>query len=88
MRPAYVKYDFTDLEKALSKLYTNQSYSTLNDIKKELPAYFVISLKGTLVNTKNIFKIDWNTCIVYFKDGNSGYLVSRNHKKEFGENDF
>ena len=36
MRPAYVKCDFTDLENALSKLYTNQSYSTLNDIKKEL----------------------------------------------------
>ena len=40
MRPVYVKYDFTDLEKALSKLYTNQSYSTLNDIKKELNRFF------------------------------------------------
>ena len=40
MRPAYVKYDFTDLEKALSKLYTKQSYSTLNDIRKELNRFF------------------------------------------------
>ena len=37
------------------------------------------------INKKNIFKIDWNKCIVYFRDGNSGYLISKKHKKEFDE---
>lgn len=64
------------------ELYQNIS---INDIKKELPGYFALSLKGTLINKKNIFKIDWNKCIVYFRDGNSGYLISKKHKKEFDE---
>lgn len=88
----YSDIDYIQREDRRTKIVTRkETYYrniSINDIKKELPAYFVISLKGTLVNTKNIFKIDWNSCIVYFKDGNSGYLVSRNHKKEFGENDF
>ena len=60
---------------------------SISDIKKELPNYFTISLKGTLVNSKNILKIDWNNCYVYFKDGTGGYLVSKKHKKEFDTND-
>lgn len=58
-------------------------------IIKELPNYFKISSKGTIVNMNNITKIDWNTNMVYFKDGKSDYVVSRSHKKELDsyEND-
>ena len=55
---------------------------SINEIKKILPSYFVLSNKGTLINLKNVEKINWNETIVYFKDGNHDYLVSKTHKKE------
>ena len=55
---------------------------SINIIKEELPTYFIPSSKGTLINLKNVRKIDWNNYMVYFKDGTSGYLVSKSHKKE------
>ena len=58
-----------------------QNISIVN-IKNELPSYFVLSDKGTLLNMKNVKEIDWNKIYVYFKDGTGGYLVSKNHKKE------
>ena len=83
--------DYIQREERRTKIVTrNDIYYrniSINDIKKELPSYFVISLKGTLINTKNVLKINWNTCKVYFKDGKNGYLVSKNHKKELDEND-
>lgn len=64
MRPAYVKYDFTDLEKALSKLYTNQSYSTLNDIKKELNRFFKDSNCEQVIFTNNTDKFFFGMCVI------------------------
>lgn len=55
---------------------------TINEIKKMLPSYFVISAKGTLLNMKNVSKIDWNKMLVYFNDRTSDYLVTNSHKKE------
>ena len=55
---------------------------SINEIKKILPGYFLLSNKGTLININNVKKIDWNTLIVYFKDGRNDYLVSKTHKKE------
>ena len=59
--------------------FQNISISNIKDI---LPYYFKVSSKGTLINMKNISKIDWNTCKVYFKDNTSEYVVSKSHKKE------
>ena len=59
--------------------FQNISISNIKDI---LPNYFKVSSKGTLINMKNISKIDWNTCKVYFKDNTSEYVVSKSHKKE------
>lgn len=55
---------------------------SINNIKEHLSKYFVVSSKGTLINLKNIKKIDWSKCLVYFKDGKSAFVVSKNHKKE------
>ncbi len=55
---------------------------SINVIKEGLPTYFIPSSKGTLINLKNVRKIDWNSYKVYFKDGTNGYLVSKSHKKE------
>lgn len=55
---------------------------SINQIKELLPKYFVISSKGIIINMKNVTEIDWNECIVKFKDGNKGYIVSKSHKKE------
>ena len=55
---------------------------SINKIKEELPAYFLISSKGILINMKNVKEIDWNKLMVYFNDGLKGYLVSNTHKKE------
>lgn len=55
---------------------------SINKIKELLPKYFLISSKGILLNVKNVSKIDWNKCLVYFKDGISDYVVSKSHKKE------
>ena len=58
---------------------------SIREIKDFLPKYFICSNKGVLINYKNIDRIDWNNNKVYFKDGNSEYLVSRSHKKEISE---
>ena len=65
-----------------SEYYQNIS---INEIKKKLPSYFIVSSKGIIINMKNIDKIDWNERKVYFKDGKSEYVVSRSHKKEIDE---
>ena len=54
-------------------------------ISKILPSGFIPSTKGTLLNMNNVKEIDWNECLVYFKDGSSDYVVSKSHKKEIGE---
>lgn len=61
-----------------------QNFS-IKEIKGLLPDYFISSNKGVLINYKNINNIDWNNDCVYFKDGSSGYLVSKSHKKEIEE---
>lgn len=64
---------------------TNKDYYqniSISNIKEKLPNYFKISSKGTLVNMKNVTRIDWNTCKAYFKDSTSDYVVSKSHKKE------
>lgn len=55
---------------------------SINEIKKILPKYFLMSNKGTLINIKNVRKIDWNELLVYFKDNKHDYLISKTHKKE------
>ncbi len=47
-----------------------------------LPDYFKISAKGTIINMRNIYEIDWNKMIVIFKDGTKDYVVTNSHKKE------
>lgn len=84
---SYSDINYIQREERRTKIVTkNSTYYrniSISDIKKELPNYFIISSKGTIINTKNILKIDWNECKVYFKDNSSGYLVSKSHKKEF-----
>lgn len=55
---------------------------TINEIRKCLPKYFINSAKGTLLNMKNVNKIDWKSMIVYFKDKTKNYVVTISHKKE------
>lgn len=62
--------------------YLNESICA---IKKTLPPYFVNSIKGVLINTKNVNQVDWKQHLVYFADGSKDYLVSRNHRKELSK---
>lgn len=61
---------------------------SINQIKEFMPEGFRVSSKGILLNTKNIDKIDWNSCLVYFKDGIKEYVVSKSHKKELDSCEF
>lgn len=61
---------------------------SINQIKNMLPDYFVLSAKGVLINQRNIERIDWNDFIVFFKDGNSGVLVSKKYRKEIDKNEY
>lgn len=78
--------DYIQRDERRTKIITNsENYYqniSISQIKKLLPKEFVISSKGILINMKNIDKIDWTKCKVYFKDGNSAYIVSKSHKKE------
>lgn len=75
-----------------TKIITTNNVYYLNksivEIKEELPKYFVISSKGTIINTKNVKEVDWVNCKVYFKNGTSDFIVSKNHKKELNNCEF
>lgn len=83
---SFSEIDYVQREGRRTKIVTrNEIYYqniSINNIKSLFPDYFIISSKGILLNMKNIDKIDWNTCIVYFKDGIREYVVSKSHKKE------
>ena len=68
--------------KIVTKKETYYQNITINTIKTLLPDYFRISAKGTLLNMRNIYEIDWNQMIVIFKDGMKDYVVTNSHKKE------
>lgn len=68
--------------KIVTKNKTYYQNITINEIKKFLPNYFVISAKGTLLNMKNVHEIDWNSMIVSFDDNSQDYLVTNSHKRE------
>ena len=70
---------------------TNKNYfqnTSITELKKILPSYFIISSKGILINLKNVIKIDWALLKVFFKDKTEGYLVSKSHRKEIDEYEF
>lgn len=70
---------------------TNANYYqniSINEIKKILPSYFIISSKGILINIKNVSKIDWTNLKVFFKDKKEGFLVSKSHRKEIDSYEF
>jgi len=69
----------------VTKKKTYYQNISINMISKILPSGFIPSTKGTLLNMNNVKEIDWNECLVYFKDGSSDYVVSKSHKKEIGE---
>lgn len=88
----YSEIDYVQRDGRRTKIVTkNDNYYqniSIAQIKKILPTEFIISSKGVLLNTKNIDKIDWNKCLVYFKDGLKSYIVSKSHKKELDTNEF
>lgn len=55
---------------------------SINQIKQDLPNYFLLSAKGIIINLKNVKKIDWQNYNVVFNDDINGYLVSKSHRKE------
>lgn len=59
-------------------IYTNKS---LNDLSKELGNDFYLCHRSCLVNLSNIDHVIWRDNIVYFKNGESMNLVSRDKKK-------
>lgn len=68
--------------KVVCKNEVYYTIDTINAIKERFPSYFILSLKGTLINMHNVLKIGWNINKVYFNDGLSDYVVSKSHKKE------
>lgn len=59
-------------------IYTNKS---LSDLSKELGNDFYLCHRSCLVNLSNIDHVIWRDNIVYFKNGESMNLVSRDKKK-------
>lgn len=85
------KIDYIQRDGRRTKIVTKERdyYQNLsiNIIKDSFPSYFVVSCKGIIINTKNIKKIDWTNCMVYFNDGISGYFVSKSHRKDIRDHD-
>lgn len=81
--------DYIQREGRKIKIVTNRGdyYQniSINEIKNNLPSYFIISSKGILINLKNVEKIDWNILKVFFKDRKDGFLVSKSHRKDIDE---
>ncbi len=61
---------------------------SINQIKQDLPNYFLLSAKGIIINLKNVKKIDWQNNNVVFNDNINGYLVSKSHRKEIEAYEF
>ena len=82
----FSKIDYIIKDGRRSKIVTSDNIYyqniSISNIKKMFPKYFLNSAKGTIINMKNVNKIDWNTLRVYFKDKNNDYLVTLSHKKE------
>ena len=78
--------DYIQREGRQVKIVTkdNEYYQniSISEIKKRLSPCFILSSKGILINMNNVEKIDWSTLKVYFKDENSGFLISKSHRKE------
>jgi DNA-binding LytR/AlgR family response regulator len=82
----FSKINYIQREGRKTKISTiNNNYYqniSIRKIMKLLPCNFLVSSKGTIINMRNVKKIEWRTCKVYFNDGKFEYLVSKNHKKE------
>jgi len=82
----YIERDTVDRKCSIKTLYTNISINkNLCDIEKELDKEFYMCHRSCIVNTSNISKIDWKKNIIYFKNGSSIDLISRNKRKGLKE---
>lgn len=82
----YVERDTVDRKCIIRTSYTsipiNRSLSSLQD---ELGGNFYLCHRSCIVNTSNIEKIDWKNNIIYFVDGQSIDLISRDKRKGLKE---
>lgn len=60
----------------------HQMTSSLVNVRKKMPDYFVITHKSALVNSKNIKSINYKMGKILFEDGSSLDLLSKNYRKE------
>ena len=58
---------------------------SLTELERELGDEFYLSHRSCLVNKTNIRKIDWKNNIIYFSNGDTINLISRDKKKGFKE---
>lgn len=80
----YIEKDTVDRKCIVKTVYNNIVVNkTLNYMKDVLGGDFYMSHRSCLVNTKRITKIDWVSGIIYFDNGETTDLLSRDKRKDF-----
>ena len=78
----YVLKDTVDRKCIIKTSYNEVPINkTMNDMIDELDERFYLSHRSCLVNTNKISKIDFKDSIIYFQNGESINLISRDRKK-------
>lgn len=78
----YVEKDTVDRKCIIKTTYTEISVNkTLNYMLQVLDNRFYLSHRSCVVNTEKIRKVDWKNSTIYFDNGSSTTLLSRDKKK-------
>lgn len=78
----YIEKDTVDRKCIIKTTYTEISVNkTLNYMLQILDDRFYLSHRSCVVNTEKIRKVDWKNNTIYFENGNSTTLLSRDKKK-------
>lgn len=82
----YIERDTVDRKCIIKTTYTSIPINrTLSSLQYELGSNFYLCHRSCIVNTPNINKIDWKNNIIYFNNGQSIDLISRDKKKGLKE---
>ena len=82
----YVVKDTIDRKCIIKTTYTEIEVNrSLNYFVDNLDKRFYMSHRSCIVNTERIDKVDWKNNIIYFNNGDSIDLISRDKKRGFKE---
>lgn len=79
----YIIKDTVDRKCIIHTTYNSVSVNkSLNEVMGMLDQRFFMSHRGCIVNLEKISSVDWTNSIIYFENGDSIDMLSRDKKKE------